>query len=469
MEKPDRHTESPSEAQDLATLKWHRTSWYSYRHMELFGTQQLGKKVKKPLADRMRPKSLDQFVGQEHLLGEGKFLKTLLAKKEIPSMIFWGPSGVGKTTLGFLMGKYLDLPFVSLSAVNIGIKEVKEIIQKSKLQKMILFIDEFHRFNKLQQDTFLPYVENGEVVLIGATTENPSFEIVAPLLSRMKVLTLSPLSEENIVSILTRALREDDELRAGTVRLQPNALEEIAALVTGDARKALNLLEVAHALAEEKNGQEPALDHDIVQEAYQKRVLVYDKKGEMHYDLISALHKSMRGSDPDGALYWLARMLEAGEDPLYIARRMTRFASEDVGNADPQALTIAIAAMEAFNFLGAPEGYLALAQACVYLACASKSNAVYTGYGRAASDVRSLPEYPVPLHIRNAPTKLMKEIGYGKDYLYPHDYEDALVRQDYLPEQLLGTRYYEPKERGYEIRLKEFLEKARKAHGNSGE
>ena len=338
------------------TLQWHSGSWYSYRHMELFNTEDLGKRVKKPLADRMRPKSLEQFVGQVHLLGEGKFLKILLGKKEIPSMIFWGPSGVGKTTLGFIMGKYLGLPFVSLSAVNVGIKEVKEIIQKSKLQKMILFIDEFHRFNKLQQDTFLPYVESGEVILIGATTENPSFEIVAPLLSRMKVLTLAPLSEEEVVSILTRALKEDAELRAMPAVLQDNALQEIAALVTGDARKALNLLEVSYALAIEKNGRAPVIDHETIQEAYQKRVLVYDKKGEMHYDLISALHKSLRGSDPDGALYWLARMLEAGEDPLYVARRMTRFASEDVGNADPQALSVCIAAMEAFNFLGPPEG-----------------------------------------------------------------------------------------------------------------
>jgi putative ATPase len=437
--------------------------------MELFRREELGKKVKKPLADRMRPTGLDQFVGQEHLLGDGKFLRVLLEKKEIPSMIFWGPSGVGKTTLGWLLGKYLDLPFVSLSAVTIGIKEVKEIIQKSKLQKMILFIDEFHRFNKLQQDTFLPYVENGEVVLIGATTENPSFEIVSPLLSRMKVLTLSPLSEKNIVSILRRALDEDHELKSSPMDIQGNALEEMAALVTGDARKALNLLEVAHALALQKNPGKPVIDHDTVQEAYQKRVLVYDKKGEMHYDLISALHKSMRGSDPDAAVYWLARMLEAGEDPLYIARRMTRFASEDVGNADPQALSISIAAMEAYNLLGAPEGYLALAQACVYLTLAAKSNAIYTAYGRATTDVRTLPEYQVPLHIRNAPTKLLKDLGYGRNYLYPHDYEDGLVEQDYLPDQLKGRRYYEPTERGYEKQLKEYLNKARITRGNNGE
>jgi putative ATPase len=437
--------------------------------MELFKRDEITKKMKKPLADRMRPGNLDQVVGQTHLLGEGKFLKTLLDKREVPSMIFWGPSGVGKTTLGWLMGKHLDLPFVPLSAVSIGIKEVKEIIQKSRSQKLILFIDEFHRFNKLQQDTFLPYVESGDIILIGATTENPSFEIVAPLLSRMKVLTLSPLTEDEIVAILERAIREDSELKSPPTETQGNALKEIASLVTGDARKALNLLEVSHALAIQKDPKKPVIDHETVQEAYQKRVLVYDKKGEMHYDLISAFHKSMRGSDPDAALYWLARMLEAGEDPFYIARRITRFASEDVGNADPQALSVAIAAMQAFHFLGAPEGYLALAQACIYLTLAEKSNAVYTAYGKAAADVRSLPEYPVPLHIRNAPTKLMKDLGYGRNYLYPHDYEDAMVEQEYLPEPLKDRRYYYPTERGFEAKLAEFMKKARRRHGDNGE
>jgi putative ATPase len=436
--------------------------------MELFESDQGGGKAKKPLADRMRPRRLDEFVGQGHLLGEGKFLKILLDKKEIPSMIFWGPSGVGKTSLGWLMGKYLSLPFVSLSAVSIGIKEVKEIIQKAKSRKTILFIDEFHRFNKLQQDTFLPHVESGEIILIGATTENPSFEIIAPLLSRMKVLTLSPLTEEEIVTILGRALREDRELSAPPTAIEGDGLREIASLVTGDARKALNLLEVAHTMAVQKDPSRPVIDHETVQEAYQKRVLVYDKKGEMHYDLISALHKSMRGSDPDAALYWLARMIEAGEDPLYIARRMTRFASEDVGNADPQALSIALAAMQAFNFLGPPEGHLALAQACIYLSLAEKSNASYTAYQKAVADVRNLPEYPVPLHIRNAPTGLMKELGYGRDYLYPHDYDDAMVAQAYLPEPLQGRTYYLPESRGYEAKLREFLAKARRVRGDRG-
>jgi putative ATPase len=436
--------------------------------MELFKTENVGKRVKKPLADRMRPKNLEEFVGQEHLLGEGKFLKTLLDTKEIPSMIFWGPSGVGKTSLGWLIGRHLGLPFVPLSAVNIGIKEVKEIIQKSRLQKTILFIDEFHRFNKLQQDTFLPHVEGGEIILIGATTENPSFEIISPLLSRMKVVTLSPLTEEEIVTILTRALERDELLRSAGTRLEGEVLREIASLVTGDARKALNLLEVSQALATRRNPGSPVIDHATVQEAYQKRVLVYDKRGEMHFDLISAFHKSMRGSDPDAALYWLARMIEAGEDPLYLARRMARFASEDVGNADPQALSVAMAAMEAFNFLGPPEGYLALAQACVYLSCAEKSNAVDVAYGQASADVRKLPEYPVPLHIRNAPTKLMSDLGYGRDYLYPHDYEDGLVSQTHLPEPIKDRQYYRPTNRGYEARIREFMEKARKVRKGGG-
>jgi putative ATPase len=343
---------------------------------------------------------------------------------------------------------------------------VKEIIQKSKLRKTILFIDEFHRFNKLQQDTFLPHVEGGDIILIGATTENPSFEIVSPLLSRMKVLTLSPLSEEEIVLILERALQQDSELNTPPTRVEGNSLREIGSLVTGDARKALNLLEICHAMAAKRNALKPVIDHETVQEAYQKRVLVYDKKGEMHYDLISAFHKSMRGSDPDAALYWFSRMIEAGEDPLYVARRMVRFASEDVGNADPGALSVAIAGMQAFHFLGAPEGYLALAQTCVYLSCAEKSNAVYTAYNEAVADVRNLPEFPVPLHIRNAPTGLMKDLGYGHNYLYPHDYDGALVGQVYLPEALKQRKYYEPKGRGYEIKLREFLDKARKIQGD---
>lgn len=434
--------------------------------MDLFGNEiQPDKNTRKPLAERVRPKVLDEVVGQEHLLGKGKILRVLLEKKEVPSLIFWGPSGVGKTTLGWLIGKHMKLPYVSLSAVNIGIKEVKEIIQKTKFQKIILFIDEFHRFNKLQQDTFLPHAENGDIILIGATTENPSFEIISPLLSRMKVLTLKPLSQDDLVIIIKRALQEDAELKNDSLKIDNETIEELALLANGDARKALNLLEVCCMMVKEEGKRESVIDREVLREAYQRNIAVYDKKGEMHYDLISALHKSMRGSDPDAALYWLARMIEGGEDPLYIVRRMVRFASEDVGNADPQALSLTMAAMEAFNFIGPPEGYLALAQACIYLSLCEKSNAIYIAYSRAGKDARELPEYPVPLHIRNAPTKLMKELGYGEAYLYPHDYKNGLVQQEYFPPEMKDRRYYFPKNRGYEQKLQEFLDKVRKVRG----
>ncbi len=421
------------------------------------------KGAKKPLADRMRPKTLNEFVGQDHILGNGKLLKTLLEKKDIPSMILWGPSGVGKTTIGWIIGKELDLPFISLSAVKIGIKEVKEIIQKTGLQKTILFIDEFHRFNKLQQDTFLPHVENGDIILIGATTENPSFEIISPLLSRMKVITLNQLTNDDLKTIVKRALENDPELRNASVIIEEYIIEELVMLSNGDARKALNLLEICYKMVKTSDKKDQVIDRRILKESYQKNIAVYDKKGEMHYDLISALHKSMRGSDPDASLYWLARMIEGGEDPLYILRRMVRFASEDVGNADPHALTLTISAMEAFKFIGPPEGYLALAQACIYLSLCEKSNAIYTAFNAVTRDVKNMPEYPVPFHIRNAPTKLMSELGYGDGYLYPHDYDDALVKQSYMPEQIKNKRYYHPTGRGYEKRLKEFLEKVRKA------
>ena len=433
--------------------------------MDLFGNDVPDYSPQKPLADRMRPKKLEDFVGQEHILGEGRLLRRLLEKGDIPSMILWGPSGVGKTTLGWIMGRYMRLPFVSLSAVSIGIKEVKEVIQKSRRQKIILFIDEFHRFNKLQQDTFLPHVENGDIILIGATTENPSFEIISPLLSRMRVLTLKPLGSEEISKIIRRALAGDPELHASSLHMDEDVAGEIALLANGDARKALNLLELCYKMVKKGGEKELVIDHAVVQEAYQRNTAVYDKKGEMHYDMISALHKSMRGSDPDAALYWLARMVEGGEDPLYIARRMVRFASEDVGNANPQALVLTISAMEAFRFIGPPEGYLALAQACVYLSLSEKSNTVYDAFGRASADARSLPQYPVPLHIRNAPTTLMKDLGYGRDYLYPHDFEGAVVEQEYLPEELKERRYYHPTDRGYEKQLKIFLDRVRKITG----
>ncbi len=433
--------------------------------MELFSDDTVFTgRSQKPLADRVRPRSLDDVVGQEHLLGEGKFLRVLIERGDIPSFIFWGPSGVGKTTIGWLIGRIMKLPYVSLSAVSIGIKEVKEVIQKAKSQRIILFIDEFHRFNKLQQDTFLPHVENGTIILIGATTENPSFEIISPLLSRMRVLTLKPLVTADLVRIIERALRDDEELKKAPIAIDGETIEEIAYLADGDARRALNLLEVCYKMVKEGPSEGLVIDHDAVREAYQKKTARYDKTGEMHYDLISALHKSMRGSDADAALYWLARMIEGGEDPLYVMRRLVRFASEDVGNADPYALTLTISATEAFKFIGPPEGYLALAQAAVYLSLCEKSNAVYTAYGAASRDVRDLPEYPVPMHIRNAPTKLMNELGYGEGYLYPHDHPGALVKQTYLPEELLGKRYYRPTDRGEERRLKAFMEKVRALH-----
>lgn len=434
--------------------------------MELFKDSDFTKKnIKKPLADRVRPKSLDDFVGQEHLLGKGKLLSILLEKKDVPSMILWGPSGVGKTTIGWIIGKEIGLPFIPLSAVNIGIKEVKEVLQKTRMQKIILFIDEFHRFNKLQQDTFLPHVENGDIILIGATTENPSFEVISPLLSRMKVLTLNPLNNAELIRVVKRALENDTELKNSSLKIDENIIEELVMLANGDARKALNLLEVCCNMVKTAGKGDQVIDRSILREAYQKNTAVYDKKGEMHYDLISALHKSMRGSDPDAALYWLTRMVEGGEDPLYIMRRMVRFASEDVGNADPHALTLTVSAMEAFKFIGPPEGYLALAQACIYLSLCEKSNAIYKAYNSVSHDVKNLPEYPVPFHIRNAPTKLMEELGYGDGYLYPHDYDDALVKQAYMPEQIKNKQYYRPTDRGYERKLKEFLEKVRKAKG----
>lgn len=422
----------------------------------------------KPLADRVRPKSLDDVVGQEHLLGEGKLLRVLLEGNDVPSLIFWGPSGVGKTTIGWLIGRVMSLPYVSLSAVSIGIKEVKGVIQKAKNQRIILFVDEFHRFNKLQQDTFLPHVENGTIILIGATTENPSFEIISPLLSRMRVLTLKPLDKADLIKIIRRALKDDEELKGASITIDTRVIEEIADLADGDARRALNLLEVCYKMV--KEGPMDAenvglvIDHEAVQEAYQKKTARYDKTGEMHYNLISALHKSMRGSDADATLYWLTRMIEGGEDPLYILRRMVRFASEDVGNADPYALTITMSATEAFRFLGPPEGYLALAQAAVYLSLCEKSNAVYTAFNAAMRDTRDLPEFAVPIHIRNAPTKLMNELGYGEGYLYPHDHPGGLVKQTYLPEELLEKRYYCPTGRGEEKRLKAFMEKVRAHH-----
>jgi len=432
-------------------------------NQELFPRETPPPRKAAPLADRMRPRTLEEFVGQAHLLGEGKVLRVALEQGEVPSLILWGPPGTGKTSLAMLIASRVKAAFTPFSAVTSGIKEIKEVIGEADRrlrgagQRTILFIDEIHRFNKAQQDAFLPHVERGTITLIGATTENPSFEVIAPLLSRTKVVVLHPLSEAEIRLIVDRALTDTDRgLGKSRLQVPEDALAAITGWANGDARAALNLLDLSAWLARASD-QPRVISLAIVQEAAQKRSLLYDKAGEEHYNLISALHKSLRGSDPDAALYWLARMLASGEDPLYIARRLVRFASEDIGNADPSALSLAVAAKEAYHFLGTPEGELALAQCVTYLATAPKSNAVYAAFGEAQADVASAPAEPVPLHIRNAPTPLMKELGYGEGYKYAHDYEGAYAEQDYLPESLRGRVYYRPTNRGLEAEIRKRL------------
>jgi putative ATPase len=422
-----------------------------------------------PLADRMRPRTLDEFVGQDHLLGQGKVLRQAIESDHLPSMILWGPPGSGKTTLAMIIASTTGAQFLAFSAVLSGVKEIREVIQEANEEwkyhqrRTILFVDEIHRFNKAQQDAFLPHVEKGTIVLIGATTENPSFEVISPLLSRTKVFTLHSLTEEEIELILKRG-QVDKERGLGqySTVIEPEVFKGICLIANGDARIALNTLEMIILTAPlDLKGMRTIKKRDL-EEILQKKAFLYDKSGEEHYNLISAFHKSLRGSDPDAALYWLGRMLEAGEDPLYIARRMVRFASEDVGNADPQALQVAIAAMEAFRFIGLPEGNLALAQAAVYLATAPKSNALYSAFQGVQKDVRELEAMPVPLHIRNAPTKLMEDLDYGKDYKYPHDYPDHFVEEEYLPENIKGRTYYHPTEQGFEKEIKKRLEVWRK-------
>ncbi len=407
-----------------------------------------------PLADRMRPRTLAQFVGQAHLLGEGKILRVALGRGNLPSLILWGPPGSGKTTLAFLIAEALKAPLLPFSAVTAGIKEIKTVLAEAERQRraggerVLLFVDELHRFNKAQQDAFLPHVERGSILLIGATTENPSFEVVAPLLSRARVLMLTPLSETDLRAVIARALADSERgLGATPLTLEEAALGHLVTQAAGDARAALNMLEVAADLLGPEGG---TITLALAEEAAQRRALLYDKAGEEHFNLISALHKSLRGSDPDASLYWLARMLAAGEDPLYVARRLLRFASEDVGMADPQALAVAVAAKEAYHFLGSPEGELALAECVCYLATAPKSNAVYRGYGAAMEDVQRAPAAPVPMHLRNPVTPLMGALGYGEEYRYPHDAPEALVPQQYLPDPLVGRRYYRPTDRGFE-------------------
>ena len=421
-----------------------------------------------PLAERMRPRTLDEVVGQEKLLGLGKPLRTQIENDDLGSMLFWGPPGCGKTTLARMIARLTRSEFIPFSAVLTGIKEMKEVMADAERkarsgQRTIVFIDEVHRFNKAQQDAFLPHVEAGHITFIGATTENPSFEVISPLLSRTKVYILDPLTTPQIVELLRRALADKEHgLGNENIEASEEILFRIASYANGDARSGYNTLELAARSGIRQPNGPVAITRELLEDVLQRKLLRYDKAGEEHFNLISALHKSVRNSDPDAALYWLARMLESGEDPLYLARRMVRMASEDIGLAEPGALAVTLAAKDAFDFLGAPEGHLALAQAAVYLSLAPKSNALLTGYGEVLEDVHKTEADAVPLHLRNAPTGLMKHLGYGKGYQYAHDAEDKVTDMQCLPDNLAGRAYYQPTDQGFEQRLRQRLDEIRK-------